>query len=67
VYNNPVTNGAIQVALGRSCNLKLYDTEGRLLWQEQASAGLELIDVSRYAKGIYLLKAGDQVEKVLVR
>jgi concanavalin A-like lectin/glucanase superfamily protein len=67
VYNNPVTNGALQVALGRSCILKLYDTEGRLLWQEQASAGLELIDVSRYAKGIYLLKAGDQVEKILVR
>jgi hypothetical protein len=67
VYNNPVTDGTLQVSLSKPCNLLLYDTEGRLLWQKQAVVGLELIDVSGYAKGIYLLKAGDQVEKILVR
>ena len=67
VYNNPVTDGTLQVSLGKPCNLLLYDVEGRLLWQKQAGTGVELIDVSSYAKGIYFLKAGDQVQKVLVR
>jgi len=67
VYNNPVTGGVLQVSLSKPCNLLLYDTEGRLLWEKQAAAGVENIDVAGYAKGIYFLKAGDQVEKVLVR
>jgi len=50
-----------------SINLALYTTDGKLLWQQQANAGTKTIDVSRYAKGTYLLKANNTAQKVLIQ
>jgi hypothetical protein len=66
VYNNPVIGGTLQVQLTRPGNLSLFDTEGRLVWQKQASTGLQLINVSGFAKGIYFLKTNDQSIRILV-
>ena len=67
VYNNPVTDGTLQVQLTKPCNLSLYDIKGGLLWQKQGCVGLERIDVSGFAKGVYFLKIDDQAKKILVR
>jgi Concanavalin A-like lectin/glucanases superfamily len=67
LYNNPVIDGVLQVSLSKPCNLLLYDTEGRLLWQKQAPTGVELIDVSSFAKGVYFLKANGQAKEILIR
>jgi hypothetical protein len=67
VYNNPVTDGTLRVQLTAPCNLSLYDIKGGLLWQKQGCLGLERIDVSGLAKGIYFLKVNDQAKKILVR
>jgi hypothetical protein len=66
LYNNPVTDGVLQVGLSKPCNLSLFDSQGRLLWQKQAAAGLQHINVNGYAKGMYFLKANDQTKEVLV-
>lgn len=66
VLKNPGTNGIIQVQVNKPITLSLYDYDSNLLWQKKVSAGTEPINVSGFAKGVYLLKTNAQSEKVLV-
>ena len=67
VRNNPVTEGILSIVLTKPATVYLYNHEGRLLWQKKIDAGNETIDVSRYAKGMYLLKAGNESKSVLIQ
>jgi Secretion system C-terminal sorting domain len=67
VMGNPVTNDVLTVQVNTFINLALYTADGKLLWQEQVNAGTKNIDVSRYAKGIYLLKANNTAQKVVIQ
>jgi hypothetical protein len=67
IIGNPVTNDVLTVQVNVSINLSLYTADGKLLWQEQVSAGTKTIDVSRYAKGNYLLKANNTAQKVVIQ
>ena len=64
---NPVTNGILTVQVNIATGLALYNANGKLLWQEQVNAGTKNIDVSRYAKGIYLLKANNTIQKMVIQ
>lgn len=63
---NPVTNNMLVVQVNNPLHLALYTTNGKLLWQQQANAGTKTIDMSRYAKGTYLLKANNSTQKVVL-
>ena len=67
ITGNPVTNDVLTVQVNTSINLALYTADGKLLWQEQVNAGIKNIDVSRYAKGVYLLKANTTAQKVVIQ
>jgi Secretion system C-terminal sorting domain len=67
IIGNPVTNNILTVQVNISTGLSFYTAEGKLLWQEQVSAGTKYIDVSRYAKGTYFLKANNSSQKVLIQ
>ena len=67
IIGNPVNNGVLAVQSNVSINLALYSADGKLLWQEQVNAGTKNIDVSRYAKGTYLLKANNTAQKVVIQ
>ncbi|MEI9911024.1 MAG: T9SS type A sorting domain-containing protein [Bacteroidota bacterium] len=64
---NPVTNNVLTVQVNTATGLALYTTDGKLLWQRQVNAGTKYIDVSRYAKGVYLLKANSAVQKIMIQ
>ena len=67
IIGNPVTNDVLTVQVNASINLALYTADGKLLWQEQVNAGTKTIDVSRYAKGTYLIKANNTVQKLVIQ
>lgn len=67
VLNNPVKNDMLQVQVNSSMMLGLYTAEGKLLLQQQASSGLQNIDVSKYAGGLYLLKGNSTSIKIVVQ
>ncbi len=67
IIGNPVINGLLIVQVNTSIRLALYTADGKLLWQEQVNAGTKNIDVSRYAKGTYLLKANSTVQKIVIQ
>ena len=73
VLVNPVINGRleIKITLARPNDilpvLKLYTSDGRLLWVKQASDGTQSINVSGYGKGTYLLRANEKTIKFLIQ
>lgn len=67
ITGNPVTNDLLTVQVHGASTLSLYSTDGKLLWEEQVNAGTKSIDVSRYAKGTYLLKSNSSTQKVVIQ
>jgi hypothetical protein len=67
IIGNPVTNNVLTVQVNAPMHLQLYTTEGKLLWQQSLNAGTKTIDVSRYAKGTYLLKTNTTTKKLVIQ
>jgi outer membrane protein assembly factor BamB len=64
---NPVNNNILTVQVNTAAVLALYANDGKLLWQEPVNAGIKYIDVSKFAKGTYILKANATTQKVLIQ
>ena len=67
IIGNPVTNDVLTLQVNITINLALYTADGKLLWQQQVNAGTKNIDVSRYAKGTYFLKANNTTQKIIIQ
>lgn len=67
ILGNPVTNNVLTLQVNMATSLAFYTADGKLLWQEQVNAGTKTIDVSRYAKGTYLLKTITTTQKVVIQ
>ncbi|OQP60247.1 LamG domain-containing protein [Niastella populi] len=69
VMNNLIASGILLVKITASIAtpVSLHSGNGNLLWRRQLAPGIHSIDVSRYANGIYLLKTGEQIEKIIVQ
>ncbi len=64
VYPNPVRDALTINGLKQNGTMLLYNAEGRLLQQQTVSAQTITIDMSKYAKGIYLLQYKTEKEVV---
>ncbi|HEY6062086.1 MAG TPA: T9SS type A sorting domain-containing protein [Chitinophagaceae bacterium] len=67
IIGNPVTNNVLTVQVNTVTILAFYTADGKLLWREPVNAGTKNIDVSRYARGAYLLKANTTTQKIVIR
>ena len=63
IIGNPVTNGLLTVQVNTSTALALYTIDGKLVWLVKLNAGIQNIDISRYAKGTYLIKTDSNTQK----
>jgi len=72
IYPNP-SNGKFQVVTKNALKISIYTIDARLIYNNENSAYLSVIDISRYGKGLYLLKIEDiqsnscHVSKLIVR
>ncbi len=67
ILGNPVNNDVLTLQVNTATSLAFYTADGKLLWREQVNEGIKTIDVSRYAKGIYLLKTISTTQKVVIQ
>jgi hypothetical protein len=67
IVGNPVSKNVVTLRVITTSVIALYTTDGRLLWQDKVNAGIKYIDVSRYAKGIYLLKSNSTIQKIVIQ
>ncbi len=67
VHNNLVTDRSIIITTSQPTILSLFNSDGKLLWIKKVNTGTESIDVSRFAKGVYLLKAGNESKNIVLQ
>jgi len=67
VIVNPVANGTMKINAQQKITLSLFSPDGKMLWKKQLMPGMQTLDVSRYAKGIYLLKADGIAKRIVIQ
>lgn len=55
VFPYPVQGGKINVVLKEAAHIRIFDAGGRQVYSQLSAAGLQAIDVSMFAKGIYFI------------
>jgi hypothetical protein len=64
LYPNPSAN-RIMIVLHEKQQISFYNTMGQLLTQELVNSGSSELDISRFGKGVYFVKAGTTVIKLI--
>jgi hypothetical protein len=67
IFPNPVSNGKLNIQLQEMAIVSVYNNTGVLIWNKQLTAGAQEIDISKWSKGIYYVKTGQEAVKVVVR
>lgn len=67
IFPNPSTDGKIHLQLTQNSNVVLISPQGAVLFNGPLSAGPQDIDVTGKPKGVYMLRAGTEVLRVVVR
>ena len=73
LLGNPVTDGTLRFSITESRPaatsrlVSIFSNSGALSWKQQVNTGVHTIDVSRFAKGTYILTADDITIKFLIR
>lgn len=67
VQNNRVLNGLLTVKINQPTQLRIYDANGKTVWQQKLQPSVQQINVSNYASGIYFLTSGETTERIQVQ
>lgn len=67
ILKNPVDDGVLRLRADHAADVAVYSSDGRWVLKRRVKAGVSSIDVSGWGKGLYWVKVGDAVEKVVVR
>ena len=70
VFPNPNSTGWLQIKVSAEFihqTLLIFDATGRELMQHLITAESEQLNISKLAKGVYLLRAGEEVRKLVVQ
>ena len=68
VYPNPaLANSSVQVQSNEVQLLRLFNSSGQMVWQQQVYAGLVKIALQPFAKGVYYLKGKQETVKLVIQ
>ena len=67
VMSTLVSDGVLRLRLSTPADVSFYSAGGTLLWKKHVAAGMQRLPVHSYAAGIYFLRAGKVVEKVMLK
>lgn len=67
VYPNPAVQQYITIQLTASGLVRLYNSNGALVFSKNMAAGAQQIAVGSFAKGIYTLQAGAETKQVVIQ
>lgn len=66
IYPNPVVGKMLSVVLEEAATVQLYDARGVMLLQQKMEKGVHQLNLSGFAGGMYLIRAGLAQQMVLV-
>jgi len=64
--NNPIIDGILQLQINKPTTFILMSVNGQVVLHTQISSGFQTINVSNYAKGIYILKSNNNCQKIVI-
>ena len=67
IINNPVTNGQLKIQLNKEATVAISNSTGNLVQTIPLLSGTQLIDVSRFKKGVYSIKTGSQAQQFIIQ
>lgn len=65
--NKLITDGSLQLQVHKATHISFYDAAGRLVWKKYFATGSHTIHTGDLRKGVYFIKSGTMVEKLMVR
>lgn len=60
ILPNPVVNGQLKLQLHQASRITIYNSQGASVLSKQFPAGAHALDISGWAKGMYIVKSGDE-------
>lgn len=66
IYPNPVTNGKLQVTLGKDSRVSMYNSTGTRVFEKEYPAGENSLDVSLLPAGNYIIKVGSESRQLVI-
>jgi hypothetical protein len=66
VFPNPLSTGNLNIKLPAASKVLLYNITGELLISKEFPAGTQQLNTSKLSKGVYFLKAGDAVARIVI-
>lgn len=67
VFPNPVRNGIINITLAEAEIVVIYNMLGAEVMKKIFTAGTHQLEVSKFEKGVYHLRAGAEVQKIIIQ
>ncbi len=67
ILTNPSVNGTLQLKVNKPDLLLLYNSDGKVVWKQQATTGNLSVNVSSFAKGTYWLRTGNETQQVILQ
>lgn len=66
IYPNPASTNSIQLRITAECvgcDIQIIDAIGRIVYESEVTGSTQFIDISKLAKGTYLIKIADGVKQ----
>jgi len=64
---NSVISGTLDLQLQEAATIVIFNSSGQLILSKDLSAGKQQIPVGNFARGVYMLKAGEVTEKFIIQ
>jgi hypothetical protein len=65
LQSNSISHGQLQLTANEPVLLQLFSLDGKLLWSKNLSIGYQSLSLPIPSKGIYILRGGNSMEKLL--
>jgi hypothetical protein len=65
--SNSIASGTLDLLLQESATIAIFNSSGQLILTKELAAGKQQIPIGNFAKGVYLLKAGEVTEKFIIQ
>lgn len=67
IYSNPVSNGILSIRMEQAGQVQLFTQQGQLVMNKQLGAGIQQVNISHLAKGVYMVKFNDLTASIIVQ
>lgn len=67
IFPNFIVSGNLGIQLQEAATILIFNSRGQLILSKELAAGKQQIPVGNFAKGVYMLKAGEITEKFIIQ